>query len=58
MTLEQISYGTASPLTITVRALRAQHDGAEMLVQLLLEMGNTKSKKVLLLQPSNTVNST
>ena len=49
MTLEQISYGTASPLTITVRALRAQHDGAEMLVQLLLENGEHQEQKSLVI---------
>lgn len=49
MTLEQISYGTSKPLTITVRALRAQHEGAEMLVQLLLENGEHQEQKSLVI---------
>ena len=49
MTLEQISYGTATPLTITIRALRAQHEGAEMLVQLLLENGEHQEQKSLVI---------
>jgi SOS response regulatory protein OraA/RecX len=49
MTFEQISYGTSSPLTITVRALRAQHEGAEMLVQLLLENGEHQEQKSLVI---------
>ena len=49
MTYEQISYGTSSPLTITVRALRAQHEGAEMLVQLLLENGEHQEQKSLVI---------
>ncbi len=49
MTLEQISYGTTNPLTITVRALRAQHEGAEMLVQLLLENGEYQEQKSLVI---------
>ena len=49
MTLEQISYGTTNPLTITVRALRAQHEGAEMLVQLLLENGEHQEQKSLVI---------
>ena len=49
MTFEQISYGTASPLTITIRALRAQHEGAEMLVQLLLENGEHQEQKSLVI---------
>ncbi len=49
MTFEQISYGTANPLTITVRALRAQHEGAEMLVQLLLENGEHQEQKSLVI---------
>ena len=49
MTLEQISYGTATPLTITIRALLAQHEGAEMLVQLLLENGEHQEQKSLVI---------
>ena len=49
MTIEQISYGVASPLTITIRALRAQHEGAEMLVQLLLENGEHQEQKSLVI---------
>lgn len=49
MTGDQISYGVANPLTITVRALRAQHDGAEMLVQLLLENGEHQEQKSLVI---------
>lgn len=49
MTSDQISYGVASPLTITVRALRAQHEGAEMLVQLLLENGEHQEQKSLVI---------
>lgn len=49
MTAEQISYGIANPLTITVRALRAQHEGAEMLVQLLLENGEHQEQKSLVI---------
>ena len=49
MTAENISYGVASPLTITIRALRAQHEGAEMLVQLLLENGEHQEQKSLVI---------
>lgn len=49
MTFEQISYGTATPLSITIRALRAQHEGAEMLVQLLLENGEHQEQKSLVI---------
>lgn len=49
MTLENISYGVATPLTITIRALRAQHEGAEMLVQLLLENGEHQEQKSLVI---------
>ena len=49
MTLENISYGITSPLTITVRALRVQHEGAEMLVQLLLENGEHQEQKSLVI---------
>lgn len=49
MTIENISYGVASPLTITIRALRAQHEGAEMLVQLLLENGEHQEQKSLVI---------
>ena len=49
MTINEISYGVTSPLTITVRALRAQHDGAEMLVQLLLENGEHQEQKSLVI---------
>ena len=49
MTLENISYGVATPLTITIRALRAQHEGAEMLVQLLLENGDHQEQKSLVI---------
>ncbi|MBQ8311387.1 MAG: regulatory protein RecX [Clostridia bacterium] len=37
------------PLKITVRALRAQHDGAEVQVQVLLENGEHQEQKSLLL---------
>ena len=45
------SYMTAvnAPLIITVRALRAQHDGAEVQVQVLLENGEHREQKSLLL---------
>jgi SOS response regulatory protein OraA/RecX len=49
MTAEQISFGIANPLTITIRALRAQHEGAEMLVQLLLENGEHQEQKSLVI---------
>ena len=49
MTVEQISFGIANPLTITIRALRAQHEGAEMLVQLLLENGEHQEQKSLVI---------
>ena len=49
MTIDQISFGIASPLRITIRALRAQHDGAEMLVQLLLENGEHQEQKSLVI---------
>ncbi len=49
MTSDHISYGVVAPLTITVRALRAQHEGAEMLVQLLLENGEHQEQKSLVL---------
>ena len=49
MTGDQISYGISTPLTITVRALRAQHEGAEMLVQLLLENGEHQEQKSLVI---------
>ena len=49
MTIEHISYGVASPLVITVRALRAQHEGAEMLVQLLLENREHQEQKSLVI---------
>ena len=39
----------AHPLTITVRALRAQHDGAEVQVQVLLESGEHREQKTLVL---------
>lgn len=35
------------PVTITVRALRAQHEGSEVLVQLLLENGEHREQKTL-----------
>lgn len=38
-----------SALTITVRALRAQHDGSEVQVQVLLENGEQQEQKSLLL---------
>ena len=44
-----ISHHATSPLTITVRALRAQHEGAEMLVQLLLENGEHQEQKSLVI---------
>ena len=49
MTAEQVSFGIASQLTITIRALRAQHEGAEMLVQLLLENGEHQEQKSLVI---------
>ncbi len=49
MTSDQISYSTANPLTITIRALRAQHEGAEMLVLLLLENGEHQEQKSLVI---------
>ena len=49
MTIHEISYGVTSPLTITSRALRAQHEGAEMLVQLLLENGEHQEQKSLVI---------
>lgn len=49
MTSDQISYGVINPLTITIRALRAQHEGAEMLVQLLLENGEHQEQKSLVI---------
>lgn len=49
MTVDQISFGVANPLTITIRALRAQHEGAEMLVQLLLENGEHQEQKSLVI---------
>lgn len=38
---------TALPVTITVRALRAQHDGAEVLVQVILDNGEHREQKSL-----------
>ena len=49
MTIDQITYGVTSPLAITIRALRAQHEGAEMLVQLLLENGEHQEQKSLVI---------
>ena len=49
MTIDQVSFGIANPLTITIRALRAQHEGAEMLVQLLLENGEHQEQKSLVI---------
>lgn len=49
MTNDHGDLGSASGLTITVRALRAQHEGAEMLVQLLLENGEHQEQKSLVL---------
>ena len=49
MTINQTSYGVTSPLSITIRALRAQHEGAEMLVQLLLENGEHQEQKSLII---------
>ena len=40
---------TQNPLTITVKSLRAQHDGAEILVSVLLEDGEHREQKNLLL---------
>lgn len=48
MTNNSFSSG-ALPLTITVRALRAQHDGAEVQVQVLLESGEHREQKTLVL---------
>ena len=36
---------TQNPLTITVKSLRAQHDGAEILVSVLLEDGEHREQK-------------
>ncbi|MBQ8432776.1 MAG: RecX family transcriptional regulator [Clostridia bacterium] len=36
-----------TPITITVRSLRAQHDGAEILVGILLESGEQREQKSL-----------
>lgn len=36
-----------APITITVRSLRAQHDGAEILVGVLLESGELREQKSL-----------
>lgn len=47
MTNNQNLSAAAMPLTITVRALRAQHDGAEVLVQVLLENGEHREQKNL-----------
>ena len=49
MTGDQVTYGIANPLIITIRALRAQHEGAEMLVQLLLENGEHQEQKSLVI---------
>ena len=49
MTNNHAGFGVASGLTITVRALRAQHEGAEMLVQLLLENGEHQEQKSLVI---------
>ena len=49
MTIDQVSFGVANSLTITIRALRAQHEGAEMLVQLLLENGEHQEQKSLVI---------
>ena len=49
MTIDQVSFGVANPLRITIRALRAQHEGAEMLVQLLLENGEHQEQKSLVI---------
>ena len=43
------SVSTSLPLTITVRSLRAQHDGAEVQVQVLLENGEHREQRSLLL---------
>lgn len=43
------SYCVTNPFTITIRALRAQHEGAEMLVQLLLENGEHQEQKSLVI---------
>lgn len=39
----------AAPLTITLRSMRARHDGAEVLLQILLENGEHKEQKTLVL---------
>ena len=49
MTNDHTAFGGASGLTITIRALRAQHEGAEMLVQLLLENGEHQEQKSLVI---------
>ena len=43
------AYCVTNPFTITIRALRAQHEGAEMLVQLLLENGEHQEQKSLVI---------
>ena len=47
MTSNPSEFSTAMPLTITVRSLRAQNDGAEVLVQVLLESGEHREQKSL-----------
>ncbi len=45
----ELPYPATGELTITVRALRAQHEGAEVMVQILIENGEQKEQKSLLL---------
>ncbi len=45
----ELPYSKSGELTITVRALRAQHEGAEVMVQVLIENGEQKEQKNLLL---------
>ncbi len=47
MTNNTAERSAAFPLTITVRSLRAQHDGAEVLVQVLIENGEHREQKSL-----------
>ena len=47
MTNNSVEHTAAFPIRITVRALRAQHDGAEVLVQVLIENGEHREQKSL-----------
>ena len=45
----EIAFHSGAPLTITVRSLRAQNDGAEVSVGILMECGEHREQKNLLL---------